>query len=150
MRTRFQLLALAATLLGTASAHAAERTSVDLYCATMVSTLIETSQHLAKTPIPEDKIRTVEKQASDFCRAMPAQNVRPLSGMSGAEKTVVSCVGFAEGASLAYQPKDAPDEPYSKLKRRREFSAQACASNPKQFQHDIFRKGPDYVLTQKY
>jgi hypothetical protein len=130
--------------------NAAERTSVDLYCQSMVNTLIDTLQFVSKKPIPLEKLKQQEKAMSQFCLATPAVSAVPISSMSSKDIALVSCVGFAEGAYIAYQPKGAPDEPYSMLKARREFAAKSCASNPKGFQHDIFHHGPDYVLKQRY
>ncbi|CAE6754715.1 hypothetical protein [Paraburkholderia aspalathi] len=151
MRTgkRWALVFAMLSTVGTAG-NAAERTSVDLYCRSMVNALIDTLQFVSKKPIPLERLKQEEKAMSQFCLATPAVSPKPISRMSSNDIALVSCVGFAEGAYIAYQPKGAPDEPYSMLKARREFAANSCASNPKAFQDDIFRHGPDYVLKQRY
>ncbi|VVD29130.1 exported protein of unknown function [Paraburkholderia dioscoreae] len=146
----FFALQVALLLLNSQLVSAAERTSVDLYCQTMVTSVIDTSQYVTKKKIPLEQLQRAEKDMSDLCLATPAMESKRISNMSGQEIAIVSCVGFAEGAYIAYQPKGAPDEPYSKQMARREFAFKACASNPKKFQDDIFRRGPDYATTQRY
>ncbi len=146
----FIALQITLLFLNSQTAGAEERTSVDLYCQSMITSVIDTTQYVTKKKIPVGKLQQTEKGMSDFCLAKPAMKSKLISNMSGQEIAIVSCVGFAEGAYIAYQPKGAPDEPSSKLVARREFAFKACASNPKKFQEDIFRRGPDYVTTQIY
>jgi len=147
---RFGLIAIALLTLCPHAVEAAEQTSVDLYCQTMVSTLIETIEYISKKPIPVQSLQKVEKPMLDMCLSTPAMAPKKLSSMLPGEISIVSCIGFAEGAYIAYQPKGAPDEPHSVLKARREFAANACSSNPRKFREDIFRRGPDFAMRQHY
>ena len=146
----FFALPITLLFLNSQPVNAEERTSIDLYCQTMIASFIETTQYVTKKKIPLETLQRTEKGMSDLCLATPAIKSKRISSMSSSEIAVMSCVGFAEGAYIAYQPKGAPDEPFSKLMTRREFAFKACASNSKKFQEDIFRHGADYVITQIY
>ncbi len=121
----------------------------DLYCETMTATFMQLTVEKAAKPIERDKIKITEEAILKFCKDAPSSTPRSLSSMTVKEIAVISCMGLAEGAYLAYK-RGEPDEPFSKLAERRNFAATACINNPKKFQNDMILKGPDYVLIQNY
>lgn len=132
-------------------AFPAEGTSVDIYCDTMVFSLMQTHERLNKSKYSESQKRKaaeIEAGILEFCKSSPAEGGEKLqSKMTPLEMNVVSCMGFVDGVFQAYYPDYVE---YSKLKERRMFVAKACASNSKAVKNDIYKYGPDYVLEQKY
>lgn len=125
--------------------------SIDLYCDTMTTAASETRERLASKPISKEKrMKVVELEAEmlKLCKSAPATGeAKLLSKMTAQEISSLSCLAMAEGITLAYIT---DQEPYSKLKERREFSGNACISNSKAFLNDIYKHGPDYVMARKY
>lgn len=117
----------------------------------MVLTAIETGVRLASKTGEKDKNKKIEEMESEMlklCKATPATGESKLvSKMTPQEISIVSCLAMAEGIYIAYIT---DQEPYSKLKRRREFAGNACISNSKAFLNDLHKLGPDYAMAKKY
>jgi len=145
------ILVVALLLLTSGSAQAAatnRETSVDLYCKSLSFGFIETYRYLNKKR-NETKLEDTGIAMEKTCRNAPSVAPVAVSDMTRAQIDVISCMGFATGAQLAHQVGQ-PTEPYGLLNKRREFALNACQAKPKQFQDDVFKHGPDYVLKQKY
>jgi len=145
------MLATVLTPLMTTGAHAAEttaETSVDLYCKSLSFGFMDTYRYL-HTKQNERKLESVGIAMEESCRLAPSVAPLKVANMKPAQITVITCFGFATGAQLAHQV-GLPAESYAMLSKRRDFAVNACRSGPKRFQEDVFKRGPDYVLSQKY
>lgn len=145
----FVLIAPMLTSVALSAEKILKETSVDLYCKSLVFGYIDTRKHLGTLTNNDEKFNKTAVAMEKFCRDTPAPKPVPAATMSPTQIALASCVGFAGGAQLAHQL-NVPSESYTVLDKRRNFAMKACESNPKRFQNDIFEKGPDYVLTQKY
>lgn len=144
------LVTLSLTIHGTSMAkEAPAQTSAELYCKAMPFAFIETFKYLGTGKVTEEKMYKTADEMEAACNNGPAPGATSVRSMSAKEIVAVSCLGFAEGVYIAYTL-GVPVEPYRLLLKRRTFAANACASSPKKFQEDIFKRGPDYVLGQKY
>lgn len=145
-----KIIALVALLLaGSAqSAEVGKETSVNLYCKSMTFGFIDTYRYLGAKSSPA-KINETEAAMEKTCSDGPAPAPVAVATMTSKQIALVSCLGFATGAQLAHQV-GLPAESYALLSKRRDFAANACGLNPKKFQSDILKFGPDYVLTQNY
>lgn len=130
------------------AAAATQETSVDLYCKSLSFAFIDVYRYLNATS-NSAKLENTGTAMEESCRNSPAIAPVPLVSMKPSQVTVVSCLGFATGAQLAHQV-GLPTESYAMLSKRRDFALAACQSNPKRFQADVLKHGPDYVLQQKY
>lgn len=136
--------------LGTSIAkEAPAQTSAELYCKAMPFAFIDTFKYLGTGKVSEEKMYKTAEEMEAACNSGPAPGATSVRSMTAQEIVTVSCLGFAEGVYIAYTL-GVPLEPYKLLLKRRTFAANACASNPRKFQDDIFKRGPDYVLKQKY
>lgn len=149
---RIIVTAVMLVIVGNVCAETASaRTSIDIYCETMVTALVETSLLLSKKPPSQEKLKKVgeiEAETLKLCKSTPAVGEAKLqSEMTPQEITVISCLAIAEGISTAY---NSEYESYAKLSERRTFAANSCSSNSKAFLNDIYKNGPDYVMSQRY
>lgn len=144
-------VALALVILtGTARASGAvKQTSVDLYCKSLAFGFIDTYKFLVPASGSDEKLIKAGSDMERTCADAPAPAPLTVSKMPPAQIALLACLGFSTGAQLAHQV-GMPTEPYGTLEKRRNFAGAACQANPKKFQSDIFKKGPDFVLKQKY
>lgn len=150
MYTKLAVALALVILTGTARAsEAVKQTSVDLYCKSLAFGFIDTYKFLVPASGSNDKLNKAGADMERTCADAPAPAPLAVATMPPAQIAWLGCLGFSTGAQLAHQV-GMPTEPYATLDKRRSFAGAACQANPKKFQNDIFKKGPDYVLKQKY
>ena len=142
------LVLLMATGSSVRAAAPSQETSVDLYCKSLSFGFMDTYRFLNPQQ-NEAKLNTAGIAMEQSCRNAPTIAPMKVSSMKPSDITTMSCLGFATGAQLAHQV-GRPAESYSLLSKRRDFALGACQKDPKRFQDDVFKRGPDFVLTQKY
>jgi hypothetical protein len=125
------------------------QTAIDLYCKSLAFGFIDTYKFLVPTSGSNDKVNKVGADMERTCADAPAPAPLAVATMPPMQIAMVACLGFSTGAQLAHQV-GMPAEAYATLEKRRMFAGAACQANPKKFQNDIFKNGPDYVLKQKY
>jgi len=149
MRFLAPLLALfMAMSSGTRAAAPSQETSVDLYCKSLSFGFMDTYRFLNSRQ-DEAKLNKAGVAMEQSCRNAPTIAPMKMTSMKPSDIATMSCLGFATGAQLAHQV-GRPAESYSVLSKRRDFALGACQKDPKRFQDDVFKRGPDFVLTQKY
>lgn len=131
-----------------------DSTSTDLYCETMAIAFVESllDYKPTTTPAHAKQIDSVQAELLDTCKSMPTVGgvEKKQSDMSPQELSQISCLGIAEGIATAQASKTEDRLLYSKLNQNRQFFANACTTNRKEFLSDMKRYGPYHVLSKKY
>lgn len=135
-------------------APSSQMTSVDLYCDSMTLAFMEKIT-ASKVPSSQEKKKMLdeaERELLQSCKAMPVVGgkTKLVRDMTSKERSQLSCLGIAEGISLAEISKTEDRELYSKLSAKRAFFNSACSTNPKAFLSDLNTYGPRYVMDKTY